>query len=94
MLLDLGETLSQWQPAGRVPADSTAEVDYVEARINLARERNQTSEVLAELKKLVAAQERRLKRIEGVRCEFITLADVERARVGLLEAEIRLLKEQ
>ena len=75
------------------PADS-AEIDLVEARIRLARERHQSDAVVAELKNLVAAHERRFTKIQAYARDRGTSADIDRMKVDLLDAEIRLLREQ
>lgn len=79
---------------GRSPLESSAEIDLVEARIQLARERNQRDAVLAELRSLVAAHERRFKRVEPLARDRMPQAALDQIKVGVLEAEVRLLREQ
>ena len=79
--------------AGRAPADGTAEIDLVEARLRLAREEQKPDAVMAELRNLVAAQERRFERVEALTRDRLPLGELEKIRVALLEAEIRLLRE-
>lgn len=79
--------------SGRASVESAPDVDLAEARLRLARELRQGEGVIAELKNLVEAHERRVKRIESLSREWRS-ANVDSARVDLLDAEIRLLKEQ
>lgn len=59
-----------------------------------AREKYQPDVVLAELKHVVAAQRRRLERLEGLAMDRMPPDAADRARIAVLEAEIRLLMEQ
>jgi hypothetical protein len=78
--------------AGRASVDSAPEVELIEARIRLALELRQTQTVRAELSQLVAAQEQRLKRVESVARDWRS-ADVDAARVDLLDARIRQMRD-
>ena len=80
--------------AGRASADGLAEIELAEARIDLARERGQAESVITELKGLVAAHERRAKRIADFARDRGTGADADRAQAALLEAQVRLLRAQ
>ncbi|MBM3832010.1 MAG: hypothetical protein FJ403_01800 [Verrucomicrobia bacterium] len=80
--------------AGRAPLDSTAEIDLVEARLQLAREKNQRDAVIAELRELVSVHERRLNRNQAFGVDRAPAAALEKLRIGLLEAQVRLLREQ
>ena len=80
--------------AGRVAADGQAEVELAEARIDLARERGQRGALIAELQGLVAAHERRMKRMSGLSKDRLPGDELERARAALLQAQVRLLREQ
>ncbi|MSU21138.1 MAG: hypothetical protein EXS30_07055 [Pedosphaera sp.] len=80
--------------AGRASGDHPAEMDLAEARLELARERGQREVVLKELQNIVAIQERRLKRLQGIAVDRVPRSDVTRARAALLEAQVRLLRAQ
>ncbi len=80
--------------AGRAPVDGSAAIDLAEARIELARERGHKEDVIGALKDLVAAQERRLKSLQDLLKDRFAPADLEKVKVALLEAEVRLLREQ
>ena len=79
--------------AGRAPVDGATEAELVEARLRLAREEQNPNAVIAELRNLVAVHQRRLKLAEVLARDRLAPGDVEKIRVALLEAEIRLLKE-
>lgn len=78
--------------AGRVPVDGSAAIDLAEARIDLARERGRGDEVVGALKALVSAQERLLKTTQALAKDRLPLADLERVKVCVLQAEVRLLR--
>jgi len=80
--------------AGRASHNGLAEVELAEARIDLARERGRPEAIVAELKGLVAAHERRTKWMAGLATDRIAVADIDRAQVELLEAQVRLLRAQ
>jgi hypothetical protein len=90
----LAKDYEQGVAAGRAPADGPAEIDLAEARINLARERGQPAAIVAELQGLVAAHERRTKRLRSLASDRVPPGDVERAQAALLETQIRLLRAQ
>ena len=74
--------------------DDMAEIDLVEARLRLAREQRQQAAVAAELRNLVAAHQRRLKLVEAATRDRLPPGAVDPVRADLLEAEIRLLREE
>lgn len=78
--------------AGRAPVDGSAALDLAEARIDLARERGRRDEIIAALKDLLSAQERVLKWAQALAKDRLPGADLERVRVRVLEAEVRLLR--
>ena len=80
--------------SGRAPVDGSAAIDLAEARIDLARERGRRDEIIAALKDLVSAQERRLNIVQDVSKDRLAVADLERVKVSVLEAEVRLLRAQ
>ena len=80
--------------AGRAAHNGLAEVELAEARVDLARERGQTDAVIAELQGLVAAHERRTKWMAGLATDRVAQAVIDTAQVGLLEAQVRLLRAQ
>ena len=80
--------------AGRAGFDDSAEIDLAEARVRLAQERHQPDAVVAELRDLIAVHQRRLKRVQAVANDRERAGGIDTIKVGLLEAEIRLLKEQ
>jgi outer membrane protein TolC len=80
---------------GKAEDDGAAEIALAEARLQLARERGQTDLVTAELRQLVAAQERRLEMAKKkVEVGAAGPDEVARVRVVLLEAQVRLQREQ
>ncbi len=80
--------------AGRAQADGSAEIELAEARIELARERGERDAVITELKGLVAAHERRAKRMMGLAADRVASGDADRAQVAYLESQVRLLRAQ
>ena len=80
---------------GRAEDDGAAEVALTEARIELAREQGNADLVIAELRNMVATQERLLQ-IARKRVEVGAAGpdDVARVRVVLLNYQVRLLREQ
>ena len=80
--------------SGRAPMDDMAEIALVEAKLRLAREQRQQEAVAAELRNLVAAHQRRLKLVEAAARDRLPPGDADRVRADLLEAEIRLLREE
>jgi len=76
---------------GRAENDGADEIALAEARMQLARERGQPDSVMAELRNIVTTQERRL---EVAKTKAEVGADspekVARARIALLEAQVRL----
>ena len=80
--------------AGRASHNGLAEMELAEARVDLAREHGQTAAVIAELQGLVAAHERRTKWMAGLATDRIAPAEIDRAQVALLEAQVRLLRAQ
>jgi hypothetical protein len=90
----LAKNYDEMLRAGRANADGLAEVELAEARIELARERNQTDAVIAELQGLVAVHERRIKRMSGLTKDRVAPGEIDRAQAALLEAQVRLLRAQ
>ena len=80
--------------AGRASSDGLAQVELAEARVDLAREQGQSAAIITELQGLVAAHERRTKWMAGLATDRIAPEVVDRARVALLEAQVRLLRAQ
>lgn len=80
--------------AGRAQDDGAAEIDLAEARIQLARERGQADLVMAELRNSVTTHEKRLERAKARAADRGPVGEVDRLRVALLEAEVRLQREQ
>jgi hypothetical protein len=81
--------------AGVTQDDGAAELALAEARMQLARERGQSELVRAELRNIVTTHERRLELAKArAAVGGQTAADIERVRVALLEAEVRLQREQ
>lgn len=80
--------------AGRASADGLTEIELAEARISLAEEQGQPDSLIEQFKGLVAAHERRVKRLTGLLKDRGLPGDVDRARAALLEAEVRLLRAQ
>jgi hypothetical protein len=81
--------------AGRAQAtDPSPQVALCQARIELARERQQPDVVLAQLREVASVYERLLKWAEERVTDRLESTIVDNLRVGLLEAEIRLLREQ
>ena len=80
---------------GKAEFDGVAEIALAEARLQLARERGQADLVMAELRNLVATQERLLE-IAKHRVEVGAAGpdEVARVRVVLLGAQVRLQREQ
>ena len=80
---------------GKAESDGVAEIALAEARIQLARERGQADLVITELRNLVATQEGLLE-IAKRKVEVGAAGpdDVARVRVVLLEAQVRLQREQ
>ena len=80
---------------GKAEDDGAAEIALAEARLQLARERGQADLVTSELRHVVAAQESRLemakKRVEVGAAGPDEVAGV---RIALLEAQVRLQREQ
>ena len=80
---------------GKAEDDGAAEIALAEARLQLARERGQADLVIAELRNLVATQERRLKTAQKkVEVGAAGPDEVARVRVVLLEAQVRLQCEE
>ena len=79
--------------AGRALDDGTAEIALAEARMELARERHQREDVLAELKKIITVHEGRLVRAKAT-LDRTSTAQLDEIRVGLLRAQIHLAREQ
>ena len=90
----LAKTHEQMVEAGRASATSLEEVDLAEARIALAREGGQPEVIVRELKGLVAAHERRTKRLSALPADRVPGGEVDRAQAALLEAQVRLLRAQ
>jgi len=66
----------------------------LKARIRLARAKGQDAVVVAELRNLIAAHQRRVKSMEDlVEAGITNHIRVDLARVDLLNAEIKLLKQ-
>ncbi|MBM3837799.1 MAG: hypothetical protein FJ398_07500 [Verrucomicrobia bacterium] len=81
--------------AGRVHIiDGSPETALADARIRLAQEKNDNKAVVDELRNLVAALERRLKQVQAMTLDRLAPGDIDRFKIALLEAEIRLLKAQ
>lgn len=80
--------------AGRASADGLAEIELAEARISLAEEQGQPDSLIEQFKGLVAAHERRVKNLAILAKDRTPLAEVDRARAALLEAQVRLLRAQ
>jgi len=80
--------------AGRASSDSLVEIELAEARIELARERGQRDAIISELQGLVAAHERRTKKISSFPKDRFPPAEIDRAQAALLEAQVRLLRAQ
>ena len=80
--------------AGRASHDGLAEVELAEARVDLARERGRPDAIITELQGLVEAHERRTKWMAGLATDRIAPAEIGRAQVALLEAQVRLLRAQ
>ena len=72
--------------AGRASVEGLAEVELAEARVDLARERGQPDGIITELQGLVAAHERRTKRLGGHAADRVPSGEVDRAQAALLEA--------
>ena len=80
---------------GKAEDDSAAEIALAEARLQLARERGQADLVTSELRHVVAAQERRLEMAKKrVEVGAAGPDEVARVRVVLMEAQVRLQREQ
>jgi hypothetical protein len=80
---------------GKAEDDGAAEIALAEARLQLARERGQADLVIAELRNFVATQERRLEMAKKrVEVGAAGPDEVARVRVVLLEAQVRLQREQ
>ena len=90
----LAKSYEEMIKAGRASVDGLAEVELAEARIALARERGQREAVITELQGLVAAHERRAQRMHGLAKDRLPSGEVERTQAALLEAQVRLLREQ
>jgi hypothetical protein len=82
----------QMRAAGRAPENSVAEIELAEARINLAKEKGQRQEIATELRNLVAIHEKRWKRIGALPTDRVAQDEIDRARVDLLAAQVRLLR--
>ncbi|MBI2950059.1 MAG: hypothetical protein HYY23_20695 [Verrucomicrobia bacterium] len=81
--------------AGRATViDGSPETELADARIRLAREKNQEAAVVTELRNLVATLERRMKKVEVLARDRLAPGDIDRFKLALLEAEIRLLRAQ
>mgnify|MGYP006893482023 CR=1 FL=1 len=65
-----------------------------EARIALAKERQQPQEVVAELTSLVKLHQAHVERVKALTKDRLTPDDLTAAQATLLELEIRLLREQ
>lgn len=73
----------------------SAEVELIEARIDLAREQGGHDAVVNELKALVTACEQLVERAQKLHdAARGNSVEVERAQVALLKAQVRLLREQ
>ena len=79
---------------GRASSDGLAQVELAEARVDLAREQGQPAAIVTELQSLVAAHERRTKWMASLATDRIAPEVIDRARVALLEAQVRLLRAQ
>ena len=79
---------------GRAPSDGLPLVELAEARVDLAREQGQPAAIVTELQGLVAAHERRTKWMASLATDRIAPEVIDRARVALLEAQVRLLRAQ
>lgn len=86
--------------AGRASAEDvagmeSAEVELAEARVDLARERGPRELLIEALQGLVAAHERRVERAKNRKnVARASEIDVKQAQAALLQAQIRLLREQ
>ena len=80
--------------AGRAPAHALVEVELAEARVELAREQGKREAIIFELQGLVAAHERRTKRMSSLASDRVSSESVDRAQAALLEAQVRLLRAQ
>ena len=80
--------------AGEADDDGIVVLDLAEARIALAQERGQHDAVVAALREMFAIRERRAHRMQAIGSDRFSSAEVDGARVALLEAEIQLLKAQ
>ena len=80
--------------SGKAPLDGAAASDLAEARIDLARERGSRDEIIGALKDLVSAQERLLKSAQALAIDRLPRSELERVRVSVLQAEVRLLRAQ
>ena len=78
---------------GRAPIDATSEINLIEARICLAREKSDKETVRNELHKLVAVQKHRLERLERLAVDRVPPDELDKARIELLNAEIQLLRQ-
>ncbi len=80
---------------GRTEDDGAAEIALAEARIQLGRERGEADLVIAELRNIVTTHERLLKIAQAkARVGAAPPEEVDRVRVALLEAQVRLQREQ
>ena len=80
---------------GLAEDDGVAEIALAEARIQLARERGQADVEIAELRNMVTTHERRLEVAKARAGLGVEPAEgIDRVRVALLEAQVRLQWEQ
>lgn len=76
--------------AGRAPLGGMEEIELAEARLELARELK--SGEAAALQEIVDAHARRLRSLESIAPDRLAPGELDRARVALLEAEVRVLR--
>jgi hypothetical protein len=80
--------------AGRASDDPAAAVALAEARIELARELGQQQIVLAQLRKILELRRDWLQYVKSRAVDRLREGDVDEAQAALLQAELRLLREQ
>ena len=92
----LWESFQLQLQAGRAQWDQSPSplISLCEARIHLAQEKGDRKAVIQEIEKLVSAQQTLMKNIEALTRDRMPPAALDEAKVGLLEAQIRLRKEQ
>ncbi len=80
---------------GRAEDDGAAEIALAEARIQLARERKEPDQVIAQMRDIVTTHEKLLKIAQAkARVGAAPPEEVDRLRIALLEAQLRLQREQ